>query len=94
MVDAGIINSLIMTFYESGKPIVAPLYNGKKGSPVLFKGELFGELKEIEGDKGGRDLLKKHPVEYVDIDLPLAGMDVDTPEEYNKLKDMIGIQEE
>ncbi|MGD9160241.1 MAG: selenium cofactor biosynthesis protein YqeC [Desulfobacteraceae bacterium] len=91
MVNAGIINRLIMTFYESDKPIVAPLYNGEKGSPVLFKRDLFGELKEIEGDKGGRDLLKKYPVEYVDIDLPLAGMDVDTPEEFSRLKEMISV---
>ena len=91
MVDAGIINDLLMTYHESDKPIVAPLYNGKKGSPVLFNRNLFDELKAVEGDKGGRDLLKSHPVEYVDIESPLAGMDVDTPEEYKRLKEMMSV---
>jgi molybdenum cofactor cytidylyltransferase len=94
MVDAGIINELIITSFESEKPIVAPLYNGKKGSPVLFKKDLLNELKKVDGDRGGRDLLKRHPVEYVDIDSSLAGMDVDTPEEYARLKDMIDAQEQ
>ena len=89
MVDECIINNLIMTFYEGDKPIVAPLYSGRKGSPVLFNRTLFSELKRIEGDKGGRDLLKNYPVTYVDIDSPLAGMDADTPEEFSRLKEMI-----
>lgn len=93
MVDAGIINSLIMTFHEYKQPIVAPRYKGKNGSPVLFSRDLFSELLAVEGDKGGRDLLKRHAVEYIDIDSSLAGMDVDTPEEYGRLKEIIGSQE-
>ena len=93
MIDTWVINDLIMSFYESDRPIVAPLYNCKKGSPVLFSRTLFGELKNIEGDRGGRDLLYKYPVQYVDIDSPLAGMDVDTPEEFRRLKDMMDIPE-
>jgi molybdenum cofactor cytidylyltransferase len=91
MVDTGIINRLILTFQETQKPIVSPLYNGKKGAPVLFKRRLFDELNLIQGDRGGRDLLEVYPVEYVNIDMPLAAMDVDTPEEYKKLRDMLDI---
>ncbi len=90
MVTSKIINDLLMTFYETGKPIVAPLYKGKKGAPVLFNKGMFAELRVINGDKGGRDLLERYPVEYVDIDSPLAGMDVDTPEEYERLKEKMG----
>ncbi len=93
MVEAGIINDLIMTFYESKQHIVAPRYKGKNGSPVLFDRELFSELLAVEGDKGGRDLLKRHAVEYVDIDSTLTGMDVDTPEEYGRLKEIIHSRE-
>ena len=89
MVDAGIINNLIMTFYEGDRPIVAPRYDGKNGSPVLFDRSLFSELMKVEGDKGGRDLLKRHAVEYVDIESPLAGMDVDTPDDYTRLRGLI-----
>ena len=92
MVNTDIINNLILNFFENDKPVIAPRYNGKNGSPVLFNRGLFDELKTVEGDKGGRDLLKSHPVESVDIDSPLAGMDADTPEEYERLKEMINLQ--
>lgn len=89
MVDEGIINRLIIAFQESEKPIISPLYNGKKGAPVLFKRRLFDELNLIQGDRGGRDLLEVYPVDYVDIEIPLAAMDVDTPDEYEKLRGMV-----
>jgi molybdenum cofactor cytidylyltransferase len=94
MVDTGIINRLILTFQETEKPIISPLYNGKKGAPVIFKKRIFDELNLIQGDRGGRDLLEAYPVEYVNIDMPLAAMDVDTPEEYEKLRGMVGVSGE
>jgi molybdenum cofactor cytidylyltransferase len=93
MVDEGIINRLILAFQKTEKPIVSPLYNGKKGAPVIFKRRLFDELNLIQGDRGGRDLLETYPVEYVNIEIPLAAMDVDTPEEFEKLKGMVGVSE-
>jgi molybdenum cofactor cytidylyltransferase len=89
MVEEDIINRLIIAFQETEKPIICPLYNGKKGAPVIFKRRLFEELNLIQGDRGGRDLLEVYPVEYVNIDIPLAAMDVDTPEEFDKLKGML-----
>lgn len=91
MVTPEIINKLLMTFYETDKPIVAPRYNGKKGAPVVFKKSMFEELRMIEGDRGGRDLLDKYPVEFVEIDSPIAGVDVDTPEDYDRLMEMINV---
>ncbi len=92
MVDEGIINRLITAFQETEKPIISPLYNGKKGAPVIFKRRLFDELNLIQGDRGGRDLLEVYPVEYMNIDMSLAAMDVDTPEEYDKLRGMVDIK--
>ncbi len=89
MVDEGIINSLIIAFQDSQKPIISPLYNGKKGAPVIFKRRLFDELNLIQGDRGGRDLLEVYPVEYVNIEIPIAALDVDTPEEFEKLRGML-----
>jgi len=90
MVNTGIINELVINFLETEKPITAPLYSDKKGAPVLFNKSLFQELLVVEGDKGGRDLLDKYPVNYVEINSSLAPFDVDTPEDYRKLKELIG----
>ncbi|MFC1841052.1 selenium cofactor biosynthesis protein YqeC [Thermodesulfobacteriota bacterium] len=87
MVFTNIINELVISFLVTGKPITAPLYNKRKGAPVLFDKSMFQELLKIEGDKGGRDLLDKYPVNYVEIDSSWASFDVDTPEDFKKLKE-------
>lgn len=89
MVFTSIINALIISFLETEKSITAPLYNKRRGAPVLFSKPMFKELLTIEGDKGGRGLLDRHPVNYVDIDSSGASIDVDTPEDYLKLKELI-----
>lgn len=33
----------------------------RRGNPVLFPGDLFGELMQLTGDSGGRQILKKYP---------------------------------
>lgn len=81
-----IINELLLRYYEKGASLVAPVYKGKRGSPVIFDRSLFQELFAIEGDKGGRELLDRFPVEYVEFDTSLPGMDIDTPEDYEKVK--------
>ncbi len=75
----------MLRYMDTEAPIVAPLYRGEKGSPVLFDRSLFNELFMVEGDRGGRDLLNKYPVEYVNFDSSVPGMDIDTPEDYEKV---------
>jgi molybdenum cofactor cytidylyltransferase len=67
-------------------PIVAPLIDDRRGNPVLFDRVTFAELQLLTGDVGGRAVFAKHPIAYVpwhDADLLL---DVDTPEDYQRLR--------
>jgi molybdenum cofactor cytidylyltransferase len=87
MITPQVINTLIATYRETGKRIVAPLYGGKRGSPVLFDMSLFPELLEVTGDEGGRTVLERHrqevePVEMGDVQ---ANYDVDTWEAYQQV---------
>ena len=41
--------------------IVCAGYAGKRGNPVLWDGRYFGELLELTGDVGGRQIIKKYP---------------------------------
>lgn len=34
---------------------------GRRGNPVLFPGDLYGELLELRGDQGGRQILRRYP---------------------------------
>jgi molybdenum cofactor cytidylyltransferase len=79
-----IIDALSTCKQTTGKRIIAPLYNGKRGNPVLFDVSLFPELLEISGDEGARSVIERHKQEVATIELSdaMASYDVDTWEAY------------
>jgi molybdenum cofactor cytidylyltransferase len=85
-VPDGVIPALLQAREKSGKPIAAPVYRGIHGTPVLFAGEVFGELARLAGDAGARAVVQARPdrVAQVAIDAPMPP-DVDTPEDYARL---------
>lgn len=87
MITPQVINTLITAYRETGKRIVAPLYGGRRGSPVLFDISLFPELLEVSGDEGGRTVLEHHrqEVELVEMGDAQANYDVDTWEAYQQV---------
>ena len=87
LITPRIIDTLITAYRTAGTPIVAPLYNGKRGSPVLFDKNLFAELIEATGDEGGRTVLERHrhEVALIEIGDALANYDVDTWEAYEQV---------
>jgi molybdenum cofactor cytidylyltransferase len=71
---------------RSGLPIVAPVYRGVQGNPVLFAASVFGELAALGEDAGARAVVLRDPtrVECVPFDLPMPA-DVDTPTDFAKV---------
>jgi molybdenum cofactor cytidylyltransferase len=87
LVTPHIINILIETRKESQKRIVAPLYNGKRGNPVLFAADLFPELLQTTGDEGGRSVIQHHRSDLatVEIGSDQPNIDVDTWDVYQQI---------
>jgi molybdenum cofactor cytidylyltransferase len=87
LITSRIIDGLITAYRANGTLIVAPLYNGKRGNPVLFDNSLFQELIEVTGDEGGRTVLNHHrdEVELVEMGDTQANFDVDTWEAYEQV---------
>jgi molybdenum cofactor cytidylyltransferase len=81
-----VIPGLRAAFRRTGKPVVAPRYQGERGNPVLFGQAVFAELLEVSGDQGARAVVERDPsrLELVDFDLPMP-RDLDTPEDYESL---------
>jgi len=79
-----IMDTLIATWRATGKRIVAPLYNSKRGNPVLFDASLFAELLQTTGDEGGRSVIERYHQEMATVEIgnAMAGYDVDTWEAY------------
>jgi molybdenum cofactor cytidylyltransferase len=66
-------------------PIVAPLVDGNRSNPVLFDRSTFADFAKLEGDVGGRAIFAKHQVTWVPwLDASIS-IDVDKPEDYDRL---------
>ncbi|HTI15920.1 MAG TPA: nucleotidyltransferase family protein [Dictyobacter sp.] len=85
-----IIDMLIATKHTTAARIVAPLYHGKRGNPVIFDTSLFPELLEITGDEGGRRIIERHKTEIATCPLPdaQAQYDVDTWDAYQHVVEL------
>ncbi|MDO9548953.1 MAG: nucleotidyltransferase family protein [Candidatus Marinimicrobia bacterium] len=66
--------------------IVVPRYNGKKGHPVLFKSQLIPEILALPDTAILRDFIHRKEAVIVDVDDPGIGMDLDTINDYEKIK--------
>jgi molybdenum cofactor cytidylyltransferase len=68
----------------AGAPIVAPVYEGRRGHPVGF-GAVHGEaLAALDGDTGARALLASPGLTTIAVDDPGVLADIDTPEDLRR----------
>jgi len=67
--------------------IIFPVYGGKRGNPVVFGRAHFAALARLEGDVGGRAVVKAHPecVREIEVNDPAIHEDVDTPQDLSNL---------
>lgn len=90
-ITSEIINQIIQAYANNKKSIVVPLYDGKKGSPVLFPDRYKEKLLAIKGDSGGRIIIRdeNNHVHYENIQDQRAGWDIDTWDEYLQMNLLI-----
>jgi molybdenum cofactor cytidylyltransferase len=84
---ADVIPALVRARAETGRPIVAPVYQGERGNPVLFAAAIFPELCALSGDRGARGVIERDAarVALVPFDVSMPP-DLDTPEDYARLR--------
>ena len=82
------IEKMIDAFKNNPQSIIIPRYKERNGSPVIFSSIFIDELKALEGDKGGREVIKrnKESLVFIDVENEYELMDIDTWEDYEKLQ--------
>lgn len=81
-----LVRGLIELHAQSLPPIVAPLIEDRRGNPVLFDRSTFNDLRSLSGDVGGRAVFARQPVTYLPWHDASLLLDVDTPDDYERLK--------
>lgn len=74
------LKNLIQGWKDSGKGIGCLSFQGEPGNPVIFSRQYQKELLELEGDRGGKKIVKKHheDVWCLEVSDPTELWDMDT----------------
>ena len=83
-IPAQVTDLVIKAWIESGKGIVIPTFNGRRGHPVLIETRYKADIERLDPEKGLRVLSEKfkNDVFEVECSIPEILRDIDTPEEY------------
>lgn len=84
------LKSVIDNFINGDKGIVCVGCGDNKGNPVIFSKRYINELLSLEGDSGGKRILKGHlnDLNIVNVDNEIELIDIDTQEVFGKLTDL------
>lgn len=83
-IEPQVIDGLIEARRIHGVSIAMARYGEDRGHPVLFGHEHFAELRDITGDQGGREVIRRHGDEVVLVPSRTSHipLDVDTEGAY------------
>ncbi len=90
LVTAQTIRALLDAYQKHPGPIVLPLFEGRRGNPVLFDRQTFSRIDSLTGDTGARVLFQEYAGEIVEVPLldPSIHFDIDTEQDYRILRKM------
>lgn len=85
LVTAAHIGGLIGRWDGDPDAIVATRFSGVDGPPVLFGQSHFGQLSELVGDAGAKQVLRSHADVLRTVEFERAAIDIDTPSDLEAL---------
>jgi len=60
LVSAALVDALVRTFLETRAPVVLPMFEGRRGHPVIFAAAVYEELLRAPMDTGARAVVWAH----------------------------------
>jgi molybdenum cofactor cytidylyltransferase len=85
-VTADVIAAIVQAYNTSGRGIVIPTHNGRRGHPLLFSMLYRDEILTRHDDVGLRGLLHAHPEDVCELEFSTPNVidDMDLPEDYER----------
>lgn len=73
---------------DDDRGIYVPVFDRKRGNPVLWHRRYFEEMAALSGDQGARPLLERYAdeISYIPLESRAINIDVDTPEALRELR--------
>jgi len=67
LISGDLVNELIEQFYLKRQKIVLPVYQGRRGHPVIFPVALYEELLQAPLEKGARAVVWAHAADVLEV---------------------------
>jgi molybdenum cofactor cytidylyltransferase len=85
-ISPAVTNSVIEAYNEELFGIVIPVYNHKRGHPLLVDLKYRREIEKLDLEQGLRALRHHFPQDVLEVEVDEPGIlvDIDTPEDYKK----------
>jgi molybdenum cofactor cytidylyltransferase len=86
LISSALVQDLIEQFYKANKPIVLPVYEGRRGHPVIFSSSLYDELFRAPLETGARAVVWGHSGEIEEFHTNEEGcvLNLNDPETLNR----------
>ena len=84
-VTAALLNDLMSTHEQTGKPIVSCTYDFTIGPPALFHQSLFPELLQLTGDAGAKRIIEIHAGTTATVPFPQGVVDINTMDDFESI---------
>jgi molybdenum cofactor cytidylyltransferase len=87
LISAELVSELIQKFHATRAPIVLPLYQGRRGHPVIFSAQLYSELQAAPLDVGARAVVWAHEKEICEMETGEEGcvLNLNDPEAFSRI---------
>lgn len=81
-----IVSRLVQEFRSTGRPLIIPSYQMRRGHPWLIGRSLWDALAGLQPDQTMRDFLNQHnrSIHYLTVETNSVLEDLDTPEDYQR----------
>lgn len=81
------IKKLIGALEENPNKIIVPFYNGVNGNPTIFPKTFNNDLLKLEGDTGGKLIIKDNEADLIKVHIQTNNefIDIDTVEDYERV---------
>jgi molybdenum cofactor cytidylyltransferase len=85
LLTAETVRAVVEAWRRSRAPIVRPIFEGRRGHPVIFDRAVFAELRAAPLEAGARVVVRAHVHDSLDVPVNDPGclVDIDTPGEYS-----------
>jgi len=85
MIETSVINKMIYAYHESGKGILVPVFENKRGHPLMADRKYRDEIITLDDPAGLKAILRRHPDDLLEVDTENSSVlkDIDTREDYN-----------